>query len=75
MLLETETEDKFLKLSPESVLLRWVNYHLEQAGTDRRCKNFTSDILDSKIYTYLLYQIAPKAAGVNMQAMEVSIFI
>lgn len=33
-----------MKLSPENILLRWVNYHLERAGTPRRITNFTSDI-------------------------------
>lgn len=33
-----------MKLSPESILLRWVNYHLERAGVPRRITNFTSDI-------------------------------
>lgn len=33
-----------MKLSPENILLRWVNYHLERAGVPRRISNFTSDI-------------------------------
>ena len=28
-----------------------------QAGCDRRARNFTSDIKDTKIYTELLYQV------------------
>jgi hypothetical protein len=28
----------------EGILLRWFNFHLEQAGHDRRVKNFSSDI-------------------------------
>uniref|UniRef100_A0A1W7R9Y3 Plastin-2 n=1 Tax=Hadrurus spadix TaxID=141984 RepID=A0A1W7R9Y3_9SCOR len=58
-----------MKLSPESILLRWVNYHLERAGVNRRITNFTSDIKDSEIYTHLLHQIAPWDSGVHTEAL------
>lgn len=29
---EDEKIDDLMKLSPEAILLRWVNYHLERAG-------------------------------------------
>lgn len=35
----------------------------------RVCHNFHSDIQDSEIYTHLLYQIAPKEAGVSKNAL------
>lgn len=66
---EDEELSDLLRLSPESILLRWVNYHLEKAGTDKRIHNFTSDIKDSEAYTYLLKQIAPTNAGVNTVAL------
>ncbi|XP_022240806.1 plastin-2-like isoform X2 [Limulus polyphemus] len=59
-----------LKLSPENILIRWVNYHLERAGVNRRLTNFTSDVKDSEIYTHLLYQISPYEAGVTMEALQ-----
>ena len=34
-----------MALSPEEILLRWFNYHLEQAGHPRRVHNFSSDIM------------------------------
>ena len=46
-----------LKLTPENILLRWVNFHLKNAGTDRRVKNFSTNIQDSICYTYLLNQL------------------
>lgn len=61
-----------MKLSPEAILLRWVNYQLEKSGTNRRCANFNSDITDSEVYTYLLKQIAPLDAGVTMEALRVT---
>lgn len=60
-----------MKLSPEAILLRWVNYHLERAGVSRRVTNFQSDIVDSEVYTYLMKQIAPSDADVNMDALTI----
>lgn len=65
-----ERLEDLLKLSPEAILLRWVNYHLERAGVARRCTNFQSDITDSEVYTYLLKQIAPGDAGVTVEALR-----
>lgn len=64
-----EKIEDLMKLSPEAILLRWVNYHLQRAGTPRRCNNFQSDITDSEIYSYLMRQIAPQEAGVTMEAI------
>lgn len=55
-----ETLEEFLKLSPEQILLRWLNYHLENAGNSRRATNFTTDLKDSEILTVVLKQIAPE---------------
>lgn len=61
--------EDLMKLSPESILLRWVNHHLEQAGVPRRCNNFQNDIVDSEIYSYLLKQIAPHDSNVTLEAL------
>ncbi|EGW03083.1 Plastin-3 [Cricetulus griseus] len=47
------------KLSPEELLLRWANFHLENSGW-QKINNFSADIKDSKAYFHLLNQIAPK---------------
>lgn len=65
LLQDGETLEDLLALSPEEILLRWFNYHLEQAGSSRRVKNFSGDIKDSECYTILLNQIAPEDAGVD----------
>lgn len=70
LLFDGERLEDLLKLSPEAILLRWVNYHLERAGVARRCTNFQSDITDSEVYTYLLKQIAPTDAGVTVEALR-----
>ncbi|CAO4375612.1 unnamed protein product [Caenorhabditis nigoni] len=71
LLRDGETLDDLRRLSPEEILIRWVNYHLERAGTSRRLHNFTSDIVDSEIYTYLLNQIAPNGSGVTLAPLNV----
>lgn len=43
LLLEGESLDHLLSVSPEELLLRWVNYHLQNAGT-ATISNFSEDI-------------------------------
>ena len=67
-----ESIEDLLKMGPEQILLRWVNYQLEKAGCTERVKNFSEDIKDSKVYTNLLAQVAPKEAKVNKLALQES---
>ncbi|NXU72837.1 PLSI protein, partial [Oreotrochilus melanogaster] len=64
LLNEGEELDQLMKLSPEELLLRWVNYHLTNAGW-QKISNFSQDIKDSKAYYQLLNQIAPKGDGLD----------
>ena len=48
-----------LKLTPEDILMRWFNYHLKKAGSDRRVKTWTKDLIDSECYSVLLNQLNP----------------
>ncbi|XP_026508804.1 plastin-3 [Terrapene carolina triunguis] len=59
LLRDGETLEDLMKLSPEELLLRWANFHLENAGW-QKINNFSSDIKDSRAYFHLLHQIAPK---------------
>lgn len=59
LLKEGEDIKSLMKLTPEKLLIRWVNYHMEKAGSDRRISNFASDIQDSVVYTILLNRICP----------------
>uniref|UniRef100_A0A8C0QPI6 Plastin 1 n=4 Tax=Canidae TaxID=9608 RepID=A0A8C0QPI6_CANLF len=59
LLKEGEDLEELMKLSPEELLLRWVNYHLTNAGWPN-INNFSQDIKDSRAYFHLLNQIAPK---------------
>lgn len=71
LLRDGETLADLQKMSPEQILLRWVNYHLEGAGVERRIGNFTEDIKDSEAYTYLLKQIAPMEKGVTLDPLRI----
>ncbi|VDN16950.1 unnamed protein product [Dibothriocephalus latus] len=41
---DDETITEFAKLSPEEILMRWVNYHLKRSNCDVRMENFSFDI-------------------------------
>lgn len=60
LLEEDETLEQFLRLPPEQILLRWFNYHLKNAGSQRRVANFSKDISDGENYTVLLNQLVPE---------------
>ncbi|XP_041114895.1 plastin-2-like [Polyodon spathula] len=70
LLRDGESLEDLMKLSPEELLLRWANYHLEKAGCNK-VNNFSSDIKDSKAYYQLLSQIAPKGEEDGIPAIEV----
>ncbi|NXK77113.1 PLST protein, partial [Amazona guildingii] len=59
LLCDGENLEDLMKLSPEELLLRWANFHLENAGW-HKINNFSADIKDSRAYFHLLHQIAPK---------------
>jgi plastin-1 len=48
-----------MKLPPDQLLMRWMNYHLKNAGSDRRVGNWSADVKDSVAYTIVLNQISP----------------
>ncbi|SJX65371.1 probable SAC6-actin filament bundling protein, fimbrin [Sporisorium reilianum f. sp. reilianum] len=56
---EGETLEEFLRLPPDQILLRWVNYHLKAANWHRRVANFSKDVSDGENYTVLLNQLKP----------------
>jgi len=68
LLRDGETLEELVKLSPEEILIRWVNYHLSRSSSGLQVNNLTTDIKDSRAYIYLLHQIAPHEAGVTVIA-------
>ncbi|XP_072519492.1 plastin-3 isoform X1 [Salminus brasiliensis] len=71
LLREGETLEDLMKLSPEELLLRWANYHLDNAGW-HKINNFSSDIKDSRAYFHLLNQIAPKGLKENEERIDIN---
>ncbi|XP_030630401.1 plastin-1 [Chanos chanos] len=67
---ENEELDELMAMSPEELLLRWVNYHLNNAGW-QPISNFGDDIKDSRAYFYLLNEISPK--GETLDEMRINI--
>jgi hypothetical protein len=59
LLEEGEELADLMKLPPDQLLLRWMNYHLKNAGSDKRVTNWSGDVKDSVAYTIVLNQIAP----------------
>jgi len=72
LLRDGETIEDLLKLSPEQILIRWVNYQLGKANCDRTISNFGEDIKDSIVYGNLIDQIAPPGSGVNKLGLQKS---
>lgn len=71
LLRDGETLEDLMKLSPEELLLRWANFHLENAGW-RKISNFSSDIKDSRAYFHLLNQISPKGTEDDQPRIDIS---
>ncbi|GAU25087.1 hypothetical protein TSUD_257810, partial [Trifolium subterraneum] len=52
--------EELLNLSPEKVLLKWMNFHLQRGGYQKTVKNFSTDLKDAEAYAYLLNVLAPE---------------
>ena len=61
LLMDGETIEDLIRLSPEQILLRWVNYHLARAGIDRQIHNFGEDIKVSLGRAYVCHSARLKA--------------
>ena len=59
LLKEGEEISALKKLSPEDVLIRWINYHLTNAGIAKIVNNLGKDLKDSEALIYVLNQINP----------------
>lgn len=59
LLEDGEDLSDLMKLPPDQLLLRWMNFHLKNAGSTKRVNNWSGDVKDSVAYTIVLNQIAP----------------
>lgn len=65
-----EKESDFAKASPEQLLLRWFNFHLENSEYTNRVTNFSSDLKNGLAYVYLLNQLGPDLSDKSGVALE-----
>uniref|UniRef100_A0A4W4EZ10 Plastin-3 n=1 Tax=Electrophorus electricus TaxID=8005 RepID=A0A4W4EZ10_ELEEL len=68
LLREGETLEDLMKLSPEELLLRWANFHLENAGW-HKINNFSSDI---KFFPAFCWNIAPKGLKEGEECIDIN---
>jgi len=59
LLEEGEEMADFMKLPPEVILLRWLNWHLKRAHSSIVVKNFGHDLSDSSVYGIVLHRLDP----------------
>ncbi|GAB4849713.1 fimbrin [Ancistrocladus abbreviatus] len=52
--------EELMGLSPEKILLKWMNFHLKKGGYTKTLTNFSSDLKDGEAYAYLLNVLAPE---------------
>jgi len=46
-----------MKLPPEDILIRWINFHLRAAGQTRQVTNLGKDLQDSQAMFYVHNQL------------------
>ncbi|ETV98398.1 hypothetical protein H310_09086 [Aphanomyces invadans] len=71
LLLDGESLEDFMKLPPDQILLRWVNYHLAAAKHDKKIANFGRDIADATAYSVLLHHIAASKCDLARESTAV----
>ncbi|GMH11004.1 hypothetical protein Nepgr_012845 [Nepenthes gracilis] len=57
--------EELMGLSPEKVLLKWMNFHLKKAGYQKQVTNFTNDLKDGEAYAHLLNVLAPEHSSTS----------
>ncbi|XP_041728463.2 plastin-3 isoform X1 [Coregonus clupeaformis] len=81
LLREGESLEELMKLSPEELLLRWANFHLENAGFSKinnlssdikTVSDFSNSVKDSRAYYHLLNMIAPDGSKEDKQRIEIN---
>ncbi|KAL0216673.1 hypothetical protein P9112_008859 [Eukaryota sp. TZLM1-RC] len=63
-----EDLEEFIKLPAETILLRWVNFHLKNAGQDQ-IKNFGEDLVDGRVLAHLLAEITKRTCRVDAESI------
>ncbi len=71
LLVEGEELTDLLRLPPEQILLRWINFHLAASGAGKRVSNFGTDLQDGEAYILMLSQINPAACPLSLLELSV----
>ncbi len=58
-----ETVEDLRKLPVETLLVRWINFHLHRTGSKLVVKDLGKDLQDGVAYLTLLHQLAPAKCG------------
>ena len=66
LLQDGEELTDLLKLNPEQILMRWLNFHLKKSGVDRRVNNLGNDLKDQEVFVRVLNQLE----GCDLSALE-----
>lgn len=62
---EGETLEDLMKLPPEQILIRWVNFHLAKNNQSRRIKNLGKDTADSFAMYHVLNRLDPTLCSLD----------
>ncbi|CAL0302821.1 unnamed protein product [Lupinus luteus] len=57
---DSKDMEELMSLSPEKILLRWMNFHLKKTGYKKIVTNFSSDVKGAEAYAHLLNVLAPE---------------
>uniref|UniRef100_A0A1J3DBW5 Fimbrin-2 n=2 Tax=Noccaea caerulescens TaxID=107243 RepID=A0A1J3DBW5_NOCCA len=57
---DSKDVEELMSLSPEKILLRWMNFQLKKTEYKKTVTNFSSDVKDAEAYTNLLNVLAPE---------------
>lgn len=68
--LEGEDLAALNKLPPDQLLIRWVNFHLNAAGQERRIKNLGKDLSDSFALIHVLNQLDKSKCSLDALGKE-----
>ncbi len=55
-----ETLQDLMKLNPEAILIRWINFHLKKEGLEKRVNNLGGDLKDSVALIHVLHSLDSK---------------
>ncbi|XP_062174530.1 fimbrin-2 [Alnus glutinosa] len=67
---DSKDVEELMSLSPEKILLRWMNFQLKKAGYKKIVTNFSSDVKDGEAYAHLLNVLAPEHSNPSTLAAK-----